>query len=96
IQDITERLLAEASRSRTRFVILDVTGVDTLDTAIADRILRLLGSLRLLGVEGMVSGISPHVALTMVGLGIELDRVQTHRSLREALHYCMLQLRRSS
>lgn len=96
IDDITDRLLAEANRSRTRFAILDLTGVETLDTAIANRVLQLLASLRLLGVEGMISGISPHVALTMVGLGIELEAVRTLRSLREALHYCMLQLRKSS
>lgn len=94
--DITERLLAEASRSRTRFAILDLTGVESLDTAIADRLLRLLGSLRLLGVEGMISGISPDVALTMVGLGIQLASVHTHGSLREALRYCMAALERPS
>lgn len=94
--DITERLLAEASRSQTRFAILDLTGVESLDTSIADRLLRLLGSLRLLGVEGMISGISPDVALTMVGLGIQLASVHTHGSLREALRYCMGALERPS
>jgi rsbT co-antagonist protein RsbR len=90
--DIAERLLDEASRSNTRFVILDLTGVETLDTLLANHVLRLLASLRLLGVEGMISGISPHVAQTMVGLGIDLRTVRTYRSLREALRDCMLTL----
>jgi rsbT co-antagonist protein RsbR len=51
--------------------------------------LRLLQSLRLLGVEGLVTGISPQVAQTMVGLGVEFENVRTFRSLREGLRYCM-------
>jgi rsbT co-antagonist protein RsbR len=87
--ELIERLLTAASRSGTRYVILDLTGVDSLDTAIAGHLLRLLQSLRLLGVEGMVTGISPQVAQTMVGLGVELEDVRTFRSLRESLRYCM-------
>jgi rsbT co-antagonist protein RsbR len=92
--EIAERLLAEANRSNTRFVILDLTGVETLDTLIANHVLRLIASLRLLGVDAKISGISPHVAHTMVGLGIDLRSVQTYRSLREALRDCMLTLMR--
>ena len=87
--ELIERLLAAASRSGTRYVILDLTGVDALDTSIAGHILRLLRSLRLLGVEGLVTGISPQVAQTMVGLGVDLEDVLTFRSLRESLRFCM-------
>jgi rsbT co-antagonist protein RsbR len=87
--ELIERLLSAASRSDTRYVILDLTGVDALDTSIAGHLLRLLQSLRLLGVEGLVTGISPRVAQTMVGLGVDMDNVQTFRSLRESLRYCM-------
>jgi rsbT co-antagonist protein RsbR len=87
--ELIDRLLAAAARSGTRYVILDLTGVDALDTAIAGHILRLLQSLRLLGVEGLVTGISPLVAQTMVGLGVELEDIRTFRSLRESLRYCM-------
>jgi rsbT co-antagonist protein RsbR len=87
--ELIERLLTAAGRSETRFVILDLTGVDALDTSIAGHLLRLLQSLRLLGVEGLVSGISPRVAQTMVGLGIDMESVRTFRSLRESLRYCM-------
>jgi rsbT co-antagonist protein RsbR len=87
--ELIERLLGEASRSSTRYVILDLTGIDALDTSIAGHLLRLLRSLKLLGVEGLVTGISPQVAQTMVGLGVELEDVQTFRSLRESLRFCM-------
>jgi rsbT co-antagonist protein RsbR len=87
--ELIERLLGAAGRSSTRYVILDLTGVDGLDTSIAGHLLRLLLSLRLLGVEGLVTGISPQVAQTMVGLGVEFENVRTFRSLREALRYCM-------
>jgi rsbT co-antagonist protein RsbR len=87
--ELIERLLTAAGRTETRFVILDLTGVDALDTSIAGHLLRLLQSLRLLGVEGLVSGISPRVAQTMVGLGIDMENVRTFRSLRESLRYSM-------
>ncbi|PRQ01288.1 STAS domain-containing protein [Enhygromyxa salina] len=86
---LIERLLAEVSRSGAAYVILDLTGVEALDTSIASHILRLLASLRLLGVEGLVTGVSPYVAQTMVGLGVELGSVGTHRNLRDALRHCM-------
>ncbi|KIG12938.1 RsbR, positive regulator of sigma-B [Enhygromyxa salina] len=91
---LIERLLAEVSRSGARFTILDLTGVEALDTSIASHILRLLASLNLLGVEGMVTGVSPIVAQTMVGLGVDLGSVGTHRTLRDALRYCMRELYR--
>jgi rsbT co-antagonist protein RsbR len=89
ISEITERLLDEAYRAHARFAILDLTGVELLDTAMANDVLRLLGSLRLLGVEGIISGISPAVGMTMVGIGIDLGSIRSYRSLREALRYCM-------
>lgn len=87
--ELTSRLLAEVHRVRARFAILDLTGVETIDTAIADHLLRLLGSLRLLGVEGLITGVSPQVAQTMVGVGIDFKSVTTLRTVREGLRYCM-------
>ena len=94
-EELSERLLGELHRSDIRFTILDLTGVDTVDTSIASHILRLMESMRLLGVEGMITGLSPEVARTMVGVGIDFAAVSTHRSLREAVHYCMRELLRT-
>ena len=87
--ELSERLLAELHRNRTRFAILDLTGLESIDTATANHILRLLASMALLGVEGLVTGVSARVAQTMVGVGIDFDTVQVHRTLREGLRYCM-------
>ncbi|MCA9696837.1 MAG: STAS domain-containing protein [Myxococcales bacterium] len=87
--ELSERLLAELHRTRTRFAILDLTGLESIDTATANHILRLLASMALLGVEGLVTGVSARVAQTMVGVGIDFDTVQVHRTLREGLRYCM-------
>ena len=90
--ELSERLLAAAQRGQTRFVIVDLTGVEVVDSAIAAHILDLLAALRLLGVEGMVTGVSPEVARTMVGVGVDFANVQTHRSLKEGLRHCMFEL----
>jgi rsbT co-antagonist protein RsbR len=92
IDELTARLLDACGQSKARFAILDMTGVDDLDTSIVAYLLRLLGSLRLLGVEGRITGISPRVAMTMSALGIELGSFQTHRTLRDGLRACMLAL----
>ena len=90
--ELTDRLLDSAHRMHTRFAILDLTGVEAVDTSIAAHVLRLLQSLRLLGVEGMVTGVSPEVARTMVAVGVDFESVLTHRTLREGLRHCMFEL----
>jgi rsbT co-antagonist protein RsbR len=85
---ISERVLTEVARSRTRFVVIDLTGVTVVDTSTADRILKLARALSLLGVRCIVSGIQPPVAQTLVAIGVELDALVTERDLQHALEYC--------
>lgn len=92
IDELAARLLHACAESKARFAILDMTGVDDLDTSIVAYLLRLLGSLRLLGVEGCITGISPRVAMTMTALGVEFGSFQTYRTLRDGLRACMLAL----
>ncbi len=91
--NLIERLLAEVSRSGARFAVLDLTGVEAIDTSTASHLIRLLASIRLLGAEGLITGISPYVAQTMVGIGIDLTAVVTCANLREGLRYCMAKMR---
>lgn len=84
-QTLTARLLEEASTQRARHVILDVTGVTTMDTAVARALLGTVQSLRLLGCEVTLSGISANVAISLIHLGVDLDDVRTVRSPQEAL-----------
>jgi rsbT co-antagonist protein RsbR len=87
--DVMNNLLLEVVRTRARFALLDVTGVEVMDTATAGHILRLIQALRLLGAEGIVTGVRPVIAQTMVGIGVDMANIVTLRSLREGLQYCI-------
>ena len=89
---LIERLLDEVSRAGARFAILDLTGVEALDTSTASHLIQLLASIRLLGAEGVITGISPYVAQTMVSIGIDMSAVRTCANLRDGLRYCMAKL----
>jgi rsbT co-antagonist protein RsbR len=91
--EIMETLLPEISKKGARFAVLDLTGVDAVDTATAAHLIRLIQAIRLLGAMGIVSGIRPPVAQTMVSLGIDLKDIGTFGTLREALRFCMTHTR---
>lgn len=89
IAEIMERLLGAVTNRRVQFVILDLTGVDNLDTSNAAQLIKLMSALGLLGAKGIVTGIHPVVAQILVRLGVELRNIVTLRSLQEALRFCM-------
>lgn len=82
---LSARLLDEASRQRARLVILDVTGVPTVDTAVAQALLGVAQGLRLLGCQVALSGITLAVAITLTHEGVNLAGMATVRSPQEAL-----------
>src|SRR5689334_15582228 len=84
-----ERLLETVVRTRARVAILDLTGVGNIDTHTADNIIRLVHSVQLLGARGIIVGIRPDVAQSIVALGVDLSRIRTLSNLREALLLCM-------
>ncbi|HEU4321758.1 MAG TPA: STAS domain-containing protein [Roseiflexaceae bacterium] len=84
-QSLTTRLLQATSERRARVVILDISGVSLIDTAVARALLEAVQALRLLGCEVTISGISANVAMTLTQLGIDLEGVATVRSPQEAL-----------
>lgn len=94
--DLTDDLLAEVARTRARFTILDLTGVEVLDAATASHILHMVASIRLLGAEGIITGIKPTVAQTMIALGVDLSTIVTLATLRDGLKLCMKKLAASS
>ncbi|MDI1450957.1 PAS domain-containing protein [Polyangium sp. 6x1] len=89
---VTDDLLAEVSRTQARFAILDLTGVDVVDTATAGHMLNIITAVRLLGAEGIITGIRPNVAQTMVSLGLDLSRVRTLATLRDGLGFAIRKL----
>lgn len=82
---IITALLQASSRSNADTVILDLTGVPVVDTAVANYILQAINALKLLGTETIVVGISNEIAQTIVQLGIRLDTIATRADLQSGL-----------
>lgn len=90
--DMKTALLAAVSRTGAKFAIVDLTGVDIVDTATADHLLRVMRAVQLLGARCVITGIQPSVAQIIVSLGLGLPGVVTLRSLREGLRFCLRDL----
>jgi len=82
-------LLDAVVARQCRHTIIDLTGVSAMDCATAEHVGRLLSAVALLGARGIVVGINPEVARTMVSLEIDLSRVKMLANLREALLFVM-------
>jgi rsbT co-antagonist protein RsbR len=82
---VIERLLDHVSRQSCKTVVIDVTGVDVIDTSTADYFLKTMRSVRLLGADCVLSGVRPAVAQSLVALGLDLSQLRTTRNLRAAL-----------
>ncbi|MDC0744616.1 STAS domain-containing protein [Polyangium mundeleinium] len=90
---VMTNLLGEVVNKASQFVLLDLTGVEAVDTATAGYMLDLLRAVQLLGAEGIITGIRPSVAQTMVTLGVDLGGIVTHATLRQGLQHCLRGLR---
>jgi PAS domain S-box-containing protein len=86
---VMETLLDEVARTRTRFAILDLTGVEVVDTSTANYLLKMVRAVSLLGGTCIVSGIAPAIASTMVGLGLDMAGLLTFGTLQAALRYAI-------
>ena len=84
-QEVMENLLETILERQAEVVIMDITGVGTVDTQVAQHLLRAAAAVRLMGAECIISGISPMIAQTMVQLGIDVGTVSTRSSIRTAL-----------
>jgi rsbT co-antagonist protein RsbR len=80
-----ERALEEVQRSGARNLILDITGVPVVDTAVAQGLIQIVQAGRLLGARVVLAGIGPEVAQAIVGLGISLGDITTQGTLRGAV-----------
>lgn len=90
--EMTERVFNTVIAERTRFVILDLTGVDMVDTETADSIVRIVSGVQLMGARGLLAGIQPKVAQTIVAMGVSLDAIASFATLRDALRRCIAEL----
>lgn len=92
--DIMEKLLSEVSARQSRFVILDITGVEVVDTKTADHFMKVTQAARLLGAACIVSGIQPAVAQTLVDIGVDMSSIQTVATMKGALRECLRRMGR--
>ena len=82
-------MLDAVTRRWAQYSIIDLTGVDAVDSRTADHIMRIVRAVRLLGAQCIVVGIRPELAQTIVSIGIDLSSIITLANLREALLLCM-------
>ncbi len=83
-QVVMENLLQEIVRTGAAIAIIDITGVPTVDTLVAQHLLKTVAAARLMGAECIISGIRPQIASTIVHLGVDLGDVVTKATLADA------------
>jgi rsbT co-antagonist protein RsbR len=83
-QVVMESLLQEIVQTGARIAIIDITGVPTVDTLVAQHLLKTVAAARLMGADCIISGIRPQIAQTIVHLGVELNDVVTKATLADA------------
>jgi len=84
-QVVMEALLEKLVETRSKIAIIDITGVPTVDTQVAQHLLKTVAAARLMGAECIISGIRPQIAQTIVHLGVDLGDVTTKASMQAAL-----------
>jgi rsbT co-antagonist protein RsbR len=88
-QIVMESLLQAIVQTNSRFAIIDITGVPTVDTLVAQHLLKTITAARLMGAECILSGIRPQIAQTIVHLGINLEDVVTKARLADAFRLAL-------
>ena len=83
-QIVMENLLQTVVSTNSKYAIIDITGVPTVDTLVAQHLLKTITAARLMGAECIISGVRPQIAQTIVHLGIDLTQVITKAKLSDA------------
>ncbi|OMF60118.1 hypothetical protein BK139_11400 [Paenibacillus sp. FSL R5-0490] len=84
-QELMEKALTKSNEFSLEHIIIDLSGVPVVDTMVADRIIRVVESLTLLGVKATLTGIRPEIAQTLTHLGINISHIDVATSLQKAL-----------
>jgi rsbT co-antagonist protein RsbR len=91
-QAMNEALLEEVVRTGSEIVILDISGVPVVDTAVSKHLLETVSAARLLGAEVLIVGLSTRTALTLVQLGLDLSGVTTRTTMAKGLQLAFARL----
>ena len=84
-RQLTEQLLGGIQSNRAKVVVIDITGVATIDETVANHLVQAVEASRLMGASAIITGLSSKIAQTLVDLGVELSTMQTAGDLREGL-----------
>jgi rsbT co-antagonist protein RsbR len=88
-QTVMENLLEKIVSTGSEVAILDITGVPTVDTLVAQHLMKAVAAARLMGAECIISGIRPQIAQTIVHLGVDLSDVTTKATLADAIKHAL-------
>ena len=92
--DMVQRLLAEVARTQASFAIVDLTGVEIVDTKTADHLIKLIRKVELVGARCVLTGIRPAVSEALVDIGVDFGRITTLRNLKHGLREALRHARR--
>ncbi|ATD66700.1 polyvinylalcohol dehydrogenase [Luteimonas chenhongjianii] len=84
-QVVMESLLQRIVETGAEIAIIDITGVPTVDTLVAQHLLKTVTAIRLMGADAIISGVRPQIAQTIVHLGLDLQGIVTKANLADAL-----------
>lgn len=84
-QDIMAAVLSKIGETHARSLILDISGVAVMDTAVANHLIKISKASKLMGSTCIISGVSPAIAQTLIELGIDVGDIRTTATLRDAL-----------
>jgi rsbT co-antagonist protein RsbR len=88
-QVVMESLLQRIVETGASLAIIDITGVPTVDTLVAQHLLKTISAARLMGADCIISGIRPQIAQTIVHLGVDLGNVMTKATLADAFQLAL-------
>src|SRR6185436_8627000 len=88
-QVVMETLLQKIVETEASIAIIDITGVPTVDTLVAQHLMKTIAATRLMGADCIISGIRPQIAQTIVHLGVNLGEVVTKATLADAFRVAL-------
>ena len=94
-QVVMESLLQRIVDTGSEIAIIDITGVPTVDTLVAQHLMKTIAATRLMGADCIISGIRPQIAQTIVHLGVDLGEVATKATLADALAAALKRLNKT-
>src|SRR6186997_112004 len=91
-RQLTEQLLSGIRANRAKVVVIDITGVPTIDSTVANHLVRTVDASRLMGASVIITGLSPKIAETLVTIGVDLSKMNTVGDLQGGIEEAERQL----